>query len=55
MLLRNDLTMTLLATLKKVKLPLLFRHRQPSQPKPQKRRRNETYRALFYINNNEIN
>ena len=52
MLLHNDLMMILLATLKKVKLPLLLQHRQPSQIKPQKRKRNETYRALF---NNKIN
>ena len=52
MLLRKDLMMILLATLKKVKLLLLIQHRQPSQIKPKKRKRNETYSAQFY---NEIN
>ena len=52
MLLLNDLMMILLATLKKVKLPLLIQHRQPSLIKPKKRKRNETYSAQFY---NEIN
>lgn len=52
MLLLNDLMMILLATLKKVKLLLLIQHRQLSQIKLKKRKRNETYRALFH---NEIN
>ena len=52
MLLRKDLMMILLATLKKVKLPLLLQHRRLSKIKLRKRKRNETYRALFH---NEIN
>ena len=48
MLLLNDLMMILLATLKKVKLLLLIQHRQLSKIKLKKRKRNETYRALFH-------
>ena len=52
MLLLKDLMMILLATLKRVKLQLLIQHKRPKQIKPKKRKRNETYSALFH---NEIN